>query len=382
MRSLMLMCLLAGAQSVVGQIGGLPQPPPRDARLAEQSGTGSIQGRVTASDTGAPFRRSMVMLGGPRTSRAVLTDDEGRYAFTRLTAGTYTISAMPGQHRAGYQPASYGAVSLGGHTTPRGKPVELADGQKLENIDVALGRSALITGRVTDASGQPAARVQVRAIVLRGGAEPTVTSTASTNDLGEFRMFDLHPGEYLLMAAAGNNMGGPAIEGEAIGLAPSYAPGVPSMSEALRLRLVGGSEVNADIRLIETRVFTVSGTVMTSSGEPAAGGSVSVVTRDPVLNASFGTGVSGNGTFTLRNIPPGSYELIARPQSPRGAASPGVQPAGTSGIRQHADRAQFRHGARADRHQHRRGGSRRSCLRRAAVGWRSIQCNGLVYRGA
>jgi len=137
-------------------------------------------------------------------------------------------------------------------------------------------------------------------------------------------MFDLHPGDYVVMAAAGNNMGGPEIEGEAIGLAPSYSPGVATVADATRIRLGRGTEITADIRLIETRVFSLSGTVVTSSGEPASGGSISVVSRDAALNASFGTGLSGTGTFTLRNLPPGAYELVARPQPSRPPGAPGT----------------------------------------------------------
>ena len=323
MRTLLIWLLLGGltgGQAIVGQVSGLPQAPPRDARAQPQGGTGSIQGRVTASDTGVPLRRALVNLMGQQQARAVYTDDEGRYTFTRLPAGTYTILANSGTHRAGYQPSSYGG-GTGAGGLARGKPIELADGQKLENIDVALPRTAVIAGRVTDAAGEPASRVQVQALMFRGGGEPSMINTASTNDLGEYRLFNLMPGDYVIMTGPPINTGGPEIEGEATGFASSYSPGVPAIADAARIRLGRGTQASADIRLFETRVYTVSGVVMTSSGEPARGGSISVMATDSPSGSMFGTGVSGTGTFTLRNLPPGAYELISRHQVPR---APGV----------------------------------------------------------
>ena len=179
-----LVCLLIGGllagQTVVGQVGGLPQAPPRDARVQPPVGTGSIQGRITAADTGSPFRRVFVTLSGGSTSRSVYTDDEGRYAFTRLPAGLYMLLANPGSHRGGYQPFYYGGGTPSSSVNTRAQPIQLADGQKLENIDVALPRTAVITGRITDATGEPAARITVQALMLRAGGEPMVTAPPPT----------------------------------------------------------------------------------------------------------------------------------------------------------------------------------------------------------
>ena len=137
-------------------------------------------------------------------------------------------------------------------------------------------------------------------------------------------MYGLTPGEYMIMASPSNNFNGgaPVIEGEAVGFAPSYSPGVPTIADAARIRLGRGSQVTADIRLIETRVYTVSGTVMAASGEPAGGGSLSIVARDSPSGTMFSASVSGNGTFAFRNIPPGAYELSSRYQAPRPPGAP------------------------------------------------------------
>ena len=324
-----LVCLLMGGllagQAVVGQVGGLPQAPPRDARAERPVGTASIQGRVTAADTGSPLRRALVNLMGS-TTRGVYTDDEGRYVFTRLPAGVYTILVNPGTHRGGYQPTFHGGPKPSASSNGHAQPIPLADGQTLENIDVALPRTSVIAGRVTDAAGEPAARVMVQALMIRAGDTPVSAGSASTNDLGEFRIFHLAPGEYMVMANASNVSAGSPVEGEPVGFAPSYLPGVPTTADAMRIRLGRGTQVTADIRLIETRVYTVSGTVMSASGDPAAGGSLSIVARDSPGGTMFSTGVNGHGTFSFRNIPPGSYELSCRyhglPRAPGATAQP------------------------------------------------------------
>jgi hypothetical protein len=65
---------------------------------------------------------------------------------------------------------------------------------------------------VTDAYGDPAPRVVVRAYVAR-----RLAAEARTNDLGEYRLFDLAPGDYVVAAQQDP---GPVIQGNWI-LTPS-----------------------------------------------------------------------------------------------------------------------------------------------------------------
>lgn len=309
---------------VVGSVaGGSPQSPPpqvtqpRDPSVRKPAtGTGAIGGRVIDAETGAPLRRAYVNLNGS-VRRTTYTDFEGRYQFANLPTGSYNVHVNPGPHRAGYQAVIYGSesVPLGVGFIPR--PVELGDGQELTNVDVALPRASVIAGRVTDAFGEPVARVQVSAFLLLPGAEPRQAGGASTDDLGNYRLFNLTPGDYVVMANA--SMGGmqTEIEGEPIGFAPTYAPGTPVRSDAMRIRVGRGMEAAADIRLTETRVYSVSGIATTSKGEPGRGLNVMLMRPDAQGGPGFGAPVTPAGNFTIRNVPPGQYELIARWSPPR-----------------------------------------------------------------
>lgn len=319
--------LLTGSQGGVvgGVVGGVPQGQPRDPRMQPRTGTAIISGRVTAADTGAPIRRAAVNLSGTVPPRTAYTDHEGRYHFANLPSGTFNLFVTPGNHRAGYQSLAYGASPSAVGIMTRPKPIELTDGQKLENIDVALPRTGVITGRVTDAQGEPASRLQVTAWILRPGAEPTQTGFAQTDDLGQYRLFGLAPGDYLVMANVSMGFGvSTQVEGEPIGFAPTYAPGTPVRSDAMRLRVTRGGQASADIVLTETRVYKISGTAVNSKGEPMQG-SVMLTRTDNPSSGGFGAAVLPNGAFTINNVPPGQYEVVARWAPPR---QPGVMMTG------------------------------------------------------
>src|SRR5688500_11736767 len=85
------------------------QAPSADQQKAP-AGKGIIRGVVTAADTGRPLLRAEVRMQSlgltPPESRAVLTDEKGRFEATALRAGRYTISAA----KAGYVTLSHGQI--------------------------------------------------------------------------------------------------------------------------------------------------------------------------------------------------------------------------------------------------------------------------------
>lgn len=340
MAHLVLWLVLATAGAPQGGIGGgvsgLPQAPqPRDPRAVPVTGTGSISGRVTAADTGAPIRRALVNLTGAATPsegvarfnprKAVFTDHEGRYQFTDLPQGRYSIFASPGAHRADYLALPYGARISSATGRPMGnQPIHLTDGQQLENVDVALPQSGVITGTVLDAAGQPLARIGVTALLLQPGAEPMQRAGASTDDRGRYRIFGLPPGDYLVRANPQPGGMPTEIEGEPTSFAPTYAPGTPALSDAMRIRLQRGGEAPADIQLLETRVFKIAGMLVNSKGELSRNSSVMLAREGDLGASSFGASVSPAGEFTFRNVPPGSYEIVARFMPQRDPRMPSI----------------------------------------------------------
>ena len=311
-----------------------PQRPVRDTQPAPP-GTAVIAGRVLTADTGRPVKRARVLVtAGRRQSRAMMTDDQGRFRIAELAAGAYTITAS----RTGFVDAVFGQR----RPLQPGTPVQLADGQ-VANVDLRLVRGGVITGRVLDEDGEPLARALVtvqRYQYLRGERQLTPAGGDQSDDRGQYRVFGLPPGDYYVSADAGalaqvlgrglqqlavtfgapGGRGGrgallgapPTDDPEPLGYAPTYYPGVVTAAEAGKLTVGPGQEltgIDVQVQLVPTA--TVSGIVVGSDGTVPvllapqdSGGMV----RGQILRGT----TQADGTFAIRNVPPGRYTAVAR----------------------------------------------------------------------
>src|SRR6185295_12880415 len=76
-------------------------------------------------------------------------------------------------------------------------------GSTIDNIRLVLTATGTISGRVFDNSGEPLANVPVQALKYSyedGQRTLTQVKIDQTNDLGEFRLFWLPPGQYTISA--------------------------------------------------------------------------------------------------------------------------------------------------------------------------------------
>ena len=288
-----------------------PQAPARDNQQ-QKTGTARIRGHVYAADSGAPLRRAQVRLFAPelRDQRVTATDERGAYEFKDLPAGRFNINASKGSY-----------VSLGyGQTRPMqgGTPLQILDGQTVEKVDFALPRGSVITGRVVDEFGEPVADVQVMPMqsrYMQGRRRLTpVGRNGQTNDIGEYRIFGLAPGEYYVSATMRNFNGFNGDSDDHSGYAPTYYPGTANGSEAQRVSVgVGQAISEINISLVATRTAKVTGTVIDSQGKPVLQGFVNAMPRGTggMFFGPAGGGQVREGTFTLSGLPPGEYMLRA-----------------------------------------------------------------------
>jgi len=296
-----------------------------------KTGTGRILGRVLAAESGTPIRRAQVRLTAPEIgAKTSLTDADGRFEFRDLPAGRFSLNAS----KSGYVNVQYG------QTRPfeSGRPIELADKQVLDKADIAMPRGGVISGRIIDEFGDPVPDAMVSAMRqtwLNGRRRLTPSGrTGQTNDLGQYRMYGLPPGEYYISATLRNTdimildaamLGGPAGSTSGAsgstpssGYAPTYFPGTTSAGNAQRVMVGIAQEAqNTDFALSPVRLARISGTVMTSDGKPLDGAMVSAAPANRsdvgMMIMNSGTGrTSKDGSFTLSSVAPGDYMLTVR----------------------------------------------------------------------
>lgn len=332
------------ACSVTALAAQTPVPlPPRDARpptsTAPTTGDARVFGRVLDAETGRPVRGAFVVAVPQRRAdgtvvtnvrvpealpTATRTNADGRFALGDLAPGEYIVSAR----RSGYVQQQYGQASPG---TP-GRNVVVAAGAVAGPLDFPLVRSAVISGRVLDANGLPAAHVTVRVSRLRGArhaARLRPETVATTDDLGEFRAHGLTPGAYVVAAEPVRPSGPPGafVATPERDLVPTFAPSVTMVHEAQVFRVGPGDEAEAHVQLIEAAVATITGRVVDSRGTPLSDGFVGLLARDDHLHATGGVvPLSRDGAFRWSGVPPGAYTLTVSPRvDPGRAEAPAAQ---------------------------------------------------------
>ncbi len=298
------------------------QVPARDQPKTPRAGTGVIRGRVVRADTGEPLRRVEVRVdewstGGLDGPAATMTDAEGRYALTELPAGRYQLKAK----RGGYVEVAYGQR----RPFERGRPLELGEGAVLQNVDFALPPGAVVTGRVVDEIGEPVAHVFVslaRRKYINGARRLVGESGSATDDRGEFRVFGLPPGDYVIVASFNATDLGSK---DRVRYVPTYYPGTPVASEAQRVTVGLGQEMpGITIALARAATATVRG-VVRSSGQASVGPFTMVSAREingPQAYGQTETAIAaGDGSFAIAGLLPGTYFVEARPSSGSESAS-------------------------------------------------------------
>jgi len=290
---------------------------------ADEDEGARIEGRVLAADSGRPLRRAQVRLAAAdsREQRISSTDDEGRFAFGSLPAGRYSLRAA----KAGYVALAYGQR----HGRESGRLITLRDGQRREDTNLSLPAGSVITVRVTDRFGEPfaGASVQIQQFGYTPDGVRTLVSAdtvwnrgAVTDDRGETRIYGLMPGDYVLSAAPPQSIAQrDALDGPSDVLeryAPTFYPGTIAASSAIPVSVGVGQEAWAQIPMVSTRLARVSGTVVDSSGRPAAGASIRLASQAAggrfLVARRDGRGQTStarDGTFVIEGVPPGDHVL-------------------------------------------------------------------------
>jgi len=294
--------------------------------------TGRLSGRVTVEGTNAPVAGARVMVltimraamppSGPMPiPPQVMTDQDGRFVFN---------SVAPGEYRIDVQKTGFASL-MDPSTRPRTYTV--AEGQALDNVSIVLQKGAVISGKVLDQKGEPVTDARVMALrrITPPGASTApprlipapMQGPQQTNDIGEYRVTGLPPGEYFL-AASPRALGfaGPGAAsttgngGGALTPTTTYYPGTADQAGAQAITVAAGAEVsNIVFTLQSAPAYRVSGMVVDENGAPIAHAMVMLM-NDPRSGMMF-IGPGGNaqtgddGRFSIGDVTPGAYRLNA-----------------------------------------------------------------------
>jgi protocatechuate 3,4-dioxygenase beta subunit len=318
------------------QIGNIsPAPAGQAGPPAAQEGQrqanqpkATLRGHVYSMDTRQPLKRAQMTLrlmrpaagtGGAAappnyTPLTATTDAQGAFEFKNLDPGLYMLQCT----RLGYLSAFYGQENQG----QRIDTIEAVAGQELNNLDFTLVRGGVIAGVVADEDGEPLPHAQVSVMVrtwTRGQAQLSARNTASTDDRGNYRIFDLQAGRYYVRASYSGYSDDSSMYG------PAFFPNVTAPRDAQPIPVINGAEVpNINFRLRQTPTYTLSGRIIDpATGQALSGAQVSVAPANPQDMAYNGRGTSmrQDGTFTVSGLVPGRYRIqIRRPTSVARAA--------------------------------------------------------------
>jgi protocatechuate 3,4-dioxygenase beta subunit len=289
-----------------------PQPQPTATPKSA-----SVSGRVTLSGKPAAGITVVATTTGSflenRTAAKTTTDEEGNYRLSGLPAGTLRIVPI----------AKSLAPDPDSKSKALGQSVNVAEGDSITKVDLALVRGAVVTGKITDAQGNPIIGERVN-VTRQGepGESPQMGliggSRNRTDDRGIYRIYGLSPGEYTVSVGEGPGAPSISVMGRGTSQYPkTYFPSVKDKAKATVLELSEGEEVaNVDITPgKEGASYSASGRVIDAdSGQPVTTVYIAyspVTDGDLQMSGMNFTGVQSDATgkFRLDSVKPGRYAV-------------------------------------------------------------------------
>lgn len=282
---------------------------------------GTISGRVTLE--GKPAQGVVVLALAPQSPQSVTsvqarTDAEGRYQLTRLPAGQIRITVAARE---------YVSDTLDSHSLQPGAGVSLSDGEHLEGQDFALVRGGVITGRVTNAAGQPLIEEALSLFRLNAKGQKehfsrTYMLNLKTDDRGVYRIYGLPAGRYLV--AAGFDDQAPRFANNPRRLPLTYHPGVTVEAEAKPVEVTAGSETEGvDIRFgaRERTSEVIVRLVDAESKQPVPNLYANYARVQPENRSTWSSGASwqmtdSKGETRFERVTPGRYRITVQAMRP------------------------------------------------------------------
>jgi len=231
----------------------------------------------------------------PTSSKTATTDAEGKFTIAGINAGRYTISAT---RTLFFRPKrDAGPVTL-----------SISEGQRLSGVQILLSPTAVIAGRVIDERREPLRSIRVEAVrrEFRDGLRQwTNAGTSTTDDRGEYRLFNLPPGTYFIRAT------------QSTGSTALYYPGVPDSSSAVPVSVDVGNEAGAiDIEMRRIPEYSVQ--LKLGGIPPGSTANFLIRRRTGLANEQLlaRPETLPDNTYKLGQMPQGVYDVMVQVFTP------------------------------------------------------------------
>jgi protocatechuate 3,4-dioxygenase beta subunit len=264
------------------------------AAFAQTEKGDRVAGAVVNAATGKPLARVQIHLRREPDAQSygAMTTADGRFSITGIPPGSYSLR-----------------IERAGFSVPPDLPQEIEIGEAgTSNLHFALTPEGAITGRVTDAAGQPVEDVELRA--ESDFASPD-SSRARTDANGGFRIGGLAPGRYRVRAIPQNTWTPPEQRSDGT----TDVQDAPTWSRPVQVASAQETS-GVEIRLARVPIVGVSGKI---ENPPPNAASTELLLESRDNGQRTSGGVKPDGTFHLWRLYPGDYELRAVWQLPDGS---------------------------------------------------------------
>ena len=302
-------------------------------QVREQNDSGAISGTVVDIRTNLPIDGARVRLIAPELGIAIseATNASGQFAFSTLAPGRYFM--VP--ERDGYFDTATGENGV--NQGPRTFVVQATDSPL--TVRLSMGRAGVIAGSVRDEERSAVEGALVQAMLRKydnqGRELWDGVQEATTDDQGDFRLFGLRPGRYVISATpaplvevdggsvlvdpGGGRVRAPIASALSFGwltpdelrqgYAPIYYPNTPDWNQAATVDVGFGDERFVEVLLSMQSAFSIRGTVVDPFNGQRRPTIMSLSPRTPGL-PNLGSALLGrDGEFEFFHVAPGVYDI-------------------------------------------------------------------------
>ena len=284
-----------------------------------------IEGAVINTLNGRMVPRATVVLRNakkPADAKSTRADGTGHFVFKDVDPGAYRLSA----DRQGY---FYDSGKWG-----LALRVEVSTGEQRKDLRLRLMPTAVVTGQIMDENADPIQHVQVKLLARAYRGRRMVLDVAGlglTDDRGEYRIYDVLPGHYYILAQATATLrakglqviGATGIVGViqvASGAepdpepdftyAPQFYPGTSDFLQAQSLPVRPGEELHSDFLMTSSPSVAVQGKVVNGITGAPANHPVVTVSWSEHWDSGIDAKVSAeDATFEAHDLAPGTHTL-------------------------------------------------------------------------